>query len=207
MKLIKPQKPIETSGRRSSVEHLHFVPGIWVNEKYYWLYNSTEKVIYDEALILNMKQEHIHSKIHLSKIIVSNHGNQDKDIKIMGMHYFPNIDQEHLTFISPTDKHIFHHNGEDVFLVNGQTADEGVSQYTTIPIWNAFTDQIWNSLETGSLKYQPMAKGPAVSIFALNLKVERHSTKKVNSWAIAGVSRNEVISMEQALLKKRETYF
>ncbi|WP_251551382.1 hypothetical protein [Neobacillus muris] len=203
MKLIKPQKPSETVKRRYSAEHLQFVPGIWVNEKYYWLYNSTEKVIYDESLIVRVKQEHIHSKIRFSKIIVSNHSHQEKDIKLMAMHYFPSIDQDHLTFVSPADNRIFHLNGEEVFLVNGKTADSGIHQYTTIPIWKAFTSHIWNSPQNGALKYQPMAKGPAASIFAMDLKVEQHGSIKANTWTITGAGRNEVISMEQALLKNR----
>ncbi|WP_042458397.1 hypothetical protein [Neobacillus dielmonensis] len=203
MKLMKPQQLTETSKRPYSAERLQFVPGVWVNGKYYWLYNSTEKIIYDEGLIIKVNQEHIHSKIRFSKIMVSNHSNREKEIKIMAMHYLPNIDPDHLVFVSPTDHHIFHHNGEDVFLVNGKTVEMGISQYTNMPIWNAFTDQIWNSLETGTLKYQPMAKGPAVSIFAMNLKLDKHATSKVTTWAISGTSRNEVVSMEQALLKNR----
>ncbi|MFK9093293.1 hypothetical protein ACJEBI_17650 [Bacillus salipaludis] len=201
MNLTELQKNQHIPKSQLPTEILQFVPGIWVNGKYLWLQNCTEKVIYDEELIMKVKQEQIHSKIRFSSIFVSNHSNQTKEIKILAMHHFLNVGQDHLTFVSPTDNQIFHHANKKVFLVNAQYQHSGMQEYTAIPLWNAYTDQIWSSLQNGSLKYQPMAKGSAASIFAMKISIAPHETSKMNTWTITGSSKNELISMEHALLK------
>jgi hypothetical protein len=186
---------------------LQFVPGIWVNGKYLWLQNCTEKVIYDEELIMHVKQEQLHSKIWFSTIYVSNHSNQTKEITILAMHHFTNVGQDQLAFVSPTENRIFHHAKNKVFLVNGQYNKSGIKDYTTMPLWKAYTDQVWSSIQKGNLKYQPMAKGPAASIFAINMSIAPHETSKMNTWTVTGSSKNELISMEKALLKNTSISF
>jgi len=180
---------------------LQFVPGIWVNGQYFWLQNCTEKVIYDEELIIKVKQEQLYSNIRFSSVYVSNHGNQTKEIKVLVMHYFLYVGQDHLVFVSPIDRHIFHHANQKVFLVNAQYNKTDKIEYTAIPQWNAYTDQIWGSIQKGNLKYQPMAKGPAASIFAVKMSISPHETSKMNTWTITGSSKNELISIEKALIK------
>ena len=118
------------------------------------------------------------------------------------MHHYANIKQDNLTFVSPTDNRIFHVADNGVYLVNSKFEGYGMKEYTTIPQWSASTDQIWSSLHKGSLKYQPMAGGPAASIFAIKMSLDQHETKKMNAWTIAGTSKNELISMEQGLIKR-----
>ncbi|MCM3566612.1 hypothetical protein [Neobacillus mesonae] len=187
--------------RQSSVEQLHFIPGIWVDGRYFWLPNQMEKVLYGDGLILKVLKKQIHTKISFNQLIISNHGSHEKNIKILAMHHFQNVNKDCLTFISPTDQRIFHHGGQNVFLVNLQHHKEDIKEYTTIPLWNAFTDQIWSSLQKGHLKYQPMAKGPAASILAVNIKVNPQKTEKISTWSISGKNKNDLIAMEQALLK------
>jgi len=201
MNLIELQKNNLTSKSQLPIDILQFVPGIWVNGKYLWLQNCTEKVIYNEELIIKVKQEQIHSKIRFSSVYVSNHGNKTKEIKILGMHYFFNVGQDHLAFVSPIDHHIFHHVNKKVFLVNAQYNNSDLAEYTAMPLWSAHTDQIWGSLQKGTLKYQPMAKGPAASILAIKMSIAPHETSKMNTWAITGSNKNELMLMEKALLK------
>ncbi|GHH96998.1 hypothetical protein [Neobacillus kokaensis] len=189
------------SKRLASIGKLQYIPGIWVNGKYFWLQNRMEKVIYEEGLIIKVEQKHLHSKIHFFNIFVSNHSHQSKDIKILAMHHFQNAHQDHLTFVSPTDQRIFHHAGQNVFLVNLMHNESETKEYTTMPLWNVYTNQIWSSLQNGTLKYQPMAKGPAASILAEKITVSPQKTEKISTWTIAGKNKNEVIAMEQALLK------
>lgn len=205
--LTEQQKNLQTSNPQLPIEKLQFVPGIWVNGKYLWLQNCTEKVIYDEELIIKVKQEQIHSKIRLSNVYVSNHGNQSKEIKILAMNHFLNVGQDHFTFVSPTDRHIFHHANKKVFLVNARYNHSGINEYTTIPLWKAYTDQIWSSLQKGNLNYQPMVKGSAASIFSIKTSIAPHETSKMTTWTISGSSKNELISMEQALLKNTSISF
>jgi hypothetical protein len=190
-----------SSKHQPSRDLLQFIPGIWVNEKYYWLYNQAEKVVYDEALIVRTKQEQIHSKIRFSNVFVSNHSSQIKEIKLLGMYLFPDIHHENLTFISPSESRIFHHANQHVFLVNGNFNGTGLKEYTTIPLWSAFTDRIWSSLKTGSLRYQPMVKGQAASIFAMKMMIQPHMTNKMSTWTIAASRKSELVALEQGLLK------
>ncbi|MFJ5715370.1 hypothetical protein [Neobacillus sp. NPDC093127] len=203
--LTESQNNQQTSKRQQPFETLQFIPGIWVNGMSYWLQNCTEKVIYNEELVIKVKLEQIHSKIRLAHIYVSNHSKQWKEIKVLAMHHYSNVSQDNVTFISPTDNRIFHHTNNHVFLVNGLNQGEGLKECTTILQWYAYTDQIWSSLQKGSLKYQPIAKGPAASIFAMKVSVEPRETSKMNTWTITGTNKNELISMDEGLLKRIET--
>lgn len=180
---------------------LHLIPGIWVNGKYFWLHSTTEKVIYEEELIIRMTKKQIHSKIAFHHIFVSNHSHQPKEIKIMAMHHFQSVNQDCLTFVSPIDQRIFHHAGHDVYLVNLFYDDSKLPEYTTILLRNVFSDQIWSSLKTGSLHYLPLAKGPSASIHAVKMTIQPQKVEKVSTWTISGKNKNEVIALEQALLK------
>ncbi|AZU63335.1 hypothetical protein [Neobacillus mesonae] len=199
--IIELQKMKQFSKRKSSIGQLQLIPGIWINGKYFWLQNQMEKVIYEEGLIIKIKQKPIHSKIHYYRVFVSNHSNQAKDVKILAMHHFQNVNQDSLAFVSPTEQRIFHHSEEKVFLVNLKHNESEVKEYTTMPLWNVYTDQIWSSLDNGTLRYQPMAKGPAASILAENITVYPQKTETLSSWAIIGKNKREVLAIEQALLK------
>jgi len=179
----------------------HLIPGIWVNGNYLWLHNGTEKVIYEEKIIMKVKQEQLHSRICFSTFYVSNHSNEAKEITVMAMHHFSSLEQDQLTFVSPTEHHIFHHTNQRIILINGQYDQALRNMSTVIPIWKACTDQIWSSIEKGSLRYHPMVKGPAASIRAIKMTIPPHETSKMNTWTIAGSSKNEIITMEKALLK------
>ena len=188
--------------RQDLTEQLQFIPGIWVNGKYFWLQNCLEKVLYDEELVIRVKQEQTHSKIRSANVYVSNHGTSVKEIKLLAMHHYTHISHDNLTFVSPTDNRVFHLANKRVFLVNVNHDGFGTKEYTAIPQWYAYTDQIWASLPKGTLKYQPMAKGPAASIFAIKMSLQPRETNKVNTWTISGTNKNELLLMEQALLKQ-----
>ncbi|WP_144563190.1 hypothetical protein [Neobacillus bataviensis] len=185
-----------------AMDSLHLIPGIWVNGKYFWLQDTMEKVIYDEELVIKVKKEQIHSKICLSNVSVNNHSHKTKQIHFLAMHHFLNVGQDNLTFLSPVENHIIHHAKTQVYLVNGHCNHASMKEYTAVPMRNAYTDRIWSSIEKGSLKYQPMAKGPAASIFKMTTSIGPHQTRKMDTWTISGSSKNELILLEKALLKK-----
>ncbi|WP_237389603.1 hypothetical protein [Bacillus sp. USDA818B3_A] len=196
------QKKNDRSNPDSAMEALQFVPGMWVDGKYFWLKNTMEEVIYEESLLIKVKQEQLHSKISLSSVLVSNHSDQSKQITILAMHHFRDNEPDHLTFGSPVDNHIFHHANKMIYLVNGRCSKACMKEYTTVPLWNAYTDRIWASIEKGNLKYQPMAKGPAASILTMSMSIEPHQTAEMDTWIISGTNKNELFSIEKALLKK-----
>ncbi|WP_307404066.1 hypothetical protein [Neobacillus ginsengisoli] len=201
IKLTEGKNNNQNRFTQKSLDRLEFIPGIWVNGKSYWLQHNTEKVINVEALVLKVKQDHIHSKIHFFNLYVSNHSNQTKEMKILAQHHYTNVSQEHFTFISPADNRIFHLANNNVFLVNGQCDGVGIQECTIQPFWRIYIDQIWSSLRNGSLIYQPMAKGPASSIFTMKISVGPRETKKSSIWSISALNKDEVISLDQALLK------
>ncbi|MEH7074044.1 hypothetical protein [Neobacillus drentensis] len=206
MKLIEQlqnQKP--TYSQQLSQDALQLIPGIWVNGKYFWLQNSMEKVLNEEELIIKVKQEHPHSKIRYSSIYISNHGKESKEVKILAMHYHPIVIHDQLAFVSPTDSMIFHLANKNIYLVNGACNGMGMKEYTAMPQWNAFTDQIWSSLPKGTLNYHPMAKGPAASIFSMKMKIGPHEIGKMSTWTITGSNKNELLSLEHALMKQTES--
>jgi hypothetical protein len=197
------QKHKQTPIHQLPLEPLQFIPGLWVDGKYFWLQGCTEKVFNEEELIIKVKQEQYHSKIRFSSVYVSNHSEQPKDVKLLAMHYYPNVIQDNLAFVSPTDNRIFHLANKHIFLVNAEYSGAGRKEYTTMPQWNVYTDKIWSSLQKGNLNYIPMSKGPAASIFAVKMTIEPHGIRKMNTWTITGSNKNELISMEQALLMKK----
>ncbi|WP_378574910.1 hypothetical protein [Neobacillus cucumis] len=196
------QKIKQAANLEVVTDGLQFVPGIWVNGKYLWLQNTMEKVIYDKLLAIKVKQEQIQSKISLSSVYVSNHSQKSIQVQFLAMHHFSNIGQKHLTFVSPIEKHLFHHTDHTVYLVNGYCDKADMKEYTAIPLRYAYTDRIWSSIEKGNLKYQPMSKGPAASIFTMSMIIEPHETCKMDTWSINGASKAEVLTLEKALLKK-----
>jgi hypothetical protein len=187
--------------RHSSKAQLSFTPGIWVNGKYEWLQNCNEKILYQEQIIMKVKQEQIHSKIHLSHVYVSNHSHTPKKVKILALHHHSQISQENFTFSSPREQVIFYYDQNEMFLVNGNSRGMGMEEYTIQPYWNVLTDKIWSCLEKGNLKYQPMAKGPAASIFTLETEVKPHESIKFDTWVIKGKNKLELMRLDQALLR------
>lgn len=201
MNLAERKNNKKSYARNAPIEQLQLIPGLWVNGNCFWMQDQAEKVIYEEGLVMKVKQEQLHSRIRFSTVYVSNYSNQKKEVRILTMHQYPNPTGEQLTFVSPTDNRIFHLANKTVYMVNGQYNGIGMRDSTVMPQWNAFTDQIWSSLKKGCLKYQPMVKGLAASIFMEYLTLDSHETKKMNTWTIWGTSKDEVQSIERALLK------
>ncbi|WP_066064231.1 hypothetical protein [Neobacillus soli] len=205
--LTESQKSNQYLMDQLPTETLQFIAGMWINGKYLWLHDCTEKVIYEEEIIIKVKEEQPHSKIRLSTVYVSNHSKQTKEIKVLAMHHYSPVCQDNLTFVSPLDHHIFHHGNKRMFLVNAKHEGAGMKEYTAVPKWNVYTDRIWSSLQKGSLTYQPMAKGPAASVFAMKMSTAPHGTSKMSTWTITGADKNELISIEQALFKNTSISF
>jgi hypothetical protein len=203
IKLSEPKNIDKRTLRKGTVEFLEYIPGIWLDGKSYWLHNSGEKVLYEEEIIVKVKQEQVHSKIRYLNLYVSNHSSKIKEMKILVMYHYSHAAPEQFSFVSPTENVIYHLANKHVYMVNGQCNGIGIKEYTIQPYWNVFTDRIWSCLEKGSLRYQPMAKGHSANIIAMKVSIEPHETVKFSTWSIKGKSKSELISLDKALLANR----
>jgi hypothetical protein len=180
---------------------LQLVIGIWIKGQTYWLHNQSEKIITNEKLTVKIKQENIFSKIRNSHILITNHDKIEKNVKLVLMHRYIHASKDHLAFISPTDQVIFHLANKKVFLVNGHCEGQAIQQATIQPFWSINTGYMWHCENKGTLKYQPMAKGIAVSMFTFNLSISSHETKMASTWTIQGEAKSELLNVNDALLK------
>lgn len=186
------------------LEQLEFIPGIWVNGKCFWLQHSGEKILYDEEIIVKVKQEHVHSKISFYNLYVSNHSSVIKDIKILAMYHYSYPSSDQFSFVSPTENVIFQLADRKIYMINGHCNGEGITEYTNQPFWNVFTDRIWHKQDKGALKYQPMARGHSASILAMKMFIHPHETANVSTWCIRGTDKNELIFLDKALKATRK---
>jgi hypothetical protein len=180
---------------------LIFTPGLWINGKVYWLGDSTEKLLLLEDLSIKMKQANIHSKVDFFDIFVTNHSKTDREAKLILMQRHSETANEHFSFVSPNDDVIFHFADKQIYLVSGINSCGKMKQCTVQPIWNIGTDRLWSCRESGVLSYQPMAKGAAASIFALDLRMGPRETQKSSCWMIEGTEKKTIINLNQMLLK------
>lgn len=175
--------------------------GIWIDGKTYWIHNGTEKLIPDEAISIKINKVSIHSKIGFFDIYVTNHSESEKEIKLIVTHSFEKFHKDDLTFFSPSEKVIYHLTNRAFYLVNGQINGSLFSDYTMQPVWNIYTDQFWDCQNKGTLKYQPMSKGPSNSLFVFEMKIPGLKTHKANTWMISGNTRSELLGLNQVVLK------
>ncbi|MGG5255050.1 hypothetical protein ACQYAD_16585 [Neobacillus sp. SM06] len=202
-KLTELDKVEEISFSSTKLDSLHFTPGIWLNGNCHWLHDVREKVMYSEKMTVKVVLERIHSKIWYYRLFVSNHSTEPKDMKVLAAHYHPNLLEKQFSFASPTDRNVYHLINEDVYMVNARCNGKPANEYTIQPFWNLISNQIWNCEHLGSLKYQPMVKGPATSILALDTTIGARETVQIQSWVIHGKSRQEVGLLNHVLLNKQ----
>jgi hypothetical protein len=197
-------RPISSAGLPNmNNDHLLYTPGLWIDGRMRWFKNGDEKLIFEEEVTVNSKKVHVHSKVYFYSLYISNHSQNEKNVKVVTMHQHPNAERDHLAFVSPSENVIFHLTNNKVFLVNGNCDGDGLKQYTIQPPWSIYSDQIWSNLQKGSLKYQPLNKGGAISLFSIDMNIPPKTTGKANTWIITGESKNELIKLDQLLLKNR----
>ena len=182
-------------------ERLIATPGIWINGKTYWLHNEREKSILEEGISIHVKQRTPHSKISYLDIYISNHERKEKQLKLLMMHQHENQLKEHFSFVSPVEKVIYHLAGQNVYLVNGSFNGEQISQCTIQSQWNFYKNTYWDCLEKGILKYQPMVKGIAVSLYSFKIDLQGRETVKSSSWIISGKNKSEILDLNACFLK------
>ncbi|OCA91113.1 hypothetical protein A8F94_04440 [Bacillus sp. FJAT-27225] len=177
--------------------------GIWVNGKVNWNFDNRETILYEEELTMRVTEEKPHSKITMITYHIVNHSSDEKRIKLLSMNYLKTAQSDHFAFISPADNTIFHLAGEKMFMIDGLNESRNKWESTVIPSWIIHSEEIWASLKNGQLKYQPTAKGNPASLLSKTFIIPPGMTQKANSWIICGNDKNELVFLNDALLKNR----
>jgi hypothetical protein len=180
---------------------LQIMVGIWINGHTYWLQNQTEKMLTEEMLSIRVKQQSPSSQTRQSEIFITNHNYAETTIKVLVQHRYVHASKDHLSFISPKENVIFHLANSRIFLVNGCCEGKLMQQPTIQPLWVVNTEHIWKCPSKGKLKYQPMSKGIAVSMFTFDLHLPSNQTRKATTWTIHGETKNELLKVNHSLLK------
>ncbi|MGJ7921371.1 hypothetical protein [Neobacillus sp. LXY-4] len=175
--------------------------GLWIDGKIFWVKNGTEKLIQAEAISIKINQRNIHSKIRFFDIFVTNHSEKMKQLKLIVLNSCEKFAKDDLTFISPIEKVIYHLARRTIHLVNGQMNGTLLNEYTVQPVWNIYTDKFWDCQKKGTLKYQPLSHGPSNSLFTINMNIPASKTCKANTWIISGETKEELLRLNQVVLK------
>lgn len=184
-------------------EKLAIATGLWINGKVYGRFEARETLLYGEELTLKVAEENPHSKIAVLNYFICNHGKGEKTIKLLVMHLPKAFIMDHFSFISPADQTVFHLEGEKMFLVGGLSGEAVKWEATVIPSWHISSNCIWGDMEKGILKYSPLAKGNPASILSTEIAVPAGKSVRLASWVISGESKDELVSLKNALLKNR----
>jgi hypothetical protein len=175
--------------------------GVWIDGKTYWLKNEEEKFLVQEGISIKVTKESLHSEINYFNFLIMNHEQTPQKVKLLIMHHHKHPTKEHFSFISPTDKVIYHFADQMIYLVNGRPAGNGISECTIQPQWNVLSEVFWSSRDHGTLKYMPMLKGSAISIYALTHELDGGEMQKCNSWVISGNNKEELMQLNSSILK------
>lgn len=187
--------------KNCDINKMKTIPGIWIDGKTYWLNEDSERLLTEEKITINRKQRHIHSNVDLSDVYITNHANHLRQCKLLFAHHYEYATRDHFTFISPVDNVIFHLADHVIYLVNGHYYGKNFTQSTVQPYWKYQTDYIWSNREQGILRYQPMAKGTAVSLIGMEITLMPKETTVGTGWIVFGKSKEKLLKLNQVVAK------
>ena len=181
---------------------LSVIIGVWVNGKTYWMKPGADKLILEEGITLLLQQNIVEDKVRLYNVELSNQSKCPISTKLLIQHRYHQLDNSHLSFISPSENVVFHLAGDLVHLANGNIDDGKIKRICTVqPLWNIYSNKIWDCPESGTIQYRPMAKGQVASLFIYDFKSIGKGTYRGKSWVISGENETELIKLNEALLK------
>ncbi|MEW9107745.1 hypothetical protein ACQCT6_02165 [Cytobacillus gottheilii] len=180
---------------------LRMFPGIRVDGVTYWLNGGLQQTLHEIGLSIHVKELHIHSKVRYYKVYVTNHYPFSRKVNVLLQYKHETHSREHVSFVSPVDNLVYHLADQTVYLVNGYLENEKMSECTIQPYWNIHTDNIWAESASGRLKYLPMVKGNAVSLYTKEIEFDGRQTCEGESWIISGSSKTELQNLNSVLLK------
>lgn len=182
------------------VQGIEVIPGIWMNGKTYWFKPEVETIIPEEGISVYMKKEENTSSLQLYRTIITNYRASKAHVKLLIQNRHLQCSQ-HFSFISPFEKVAFHLDNQLVYLANGYCQEKTNGASTIQPLKNVFDDTIWTCAEKGYLKYNPMGKEDAVSLFLYEYNFRGKEALEGKSWVISGDNEEELIKLNASLLK------
>ncbi|MDQ0269446.1 hypothetical protein [Cytobacillus purgationiresistens] len=202
MKIIEPAQSFsEQFSNPIQNSKLILTPGLWIDGHTHWLDSGMEKIFAEKGISIRIKEMDIHSKVRFYKLYVTNHDQNNRKVKLLMAHRYIFPVREHVSFISPSENVIYHVADKKTFLINGHLRGNIKQECTVQPYWNVYNDQIWSHNDKSVLKYHPMVKGHAVSIYAHNVDFQGKESIEGEAWVISDMDKNELIDINHALLK------
>ncbi|KON87048.1 hypothetical protein AF332_09645 [Sporosarcina globispora] len=194
------QSDVYEEMEKAPIGKLKMILGLWIDGKTYWMENRSKEVFPEENISVQIKKESIHSKVSYFRSYITNHADKPRTVKLLLQHRHEYSCREHFSFISPAENVIFHMADSKLFLVNGQLNGKKMEECTIQPYWNIYSDQIWTCRKKGILKYHPMAKGNATSVFSLDAVFDGRGTIEGESWIVRGDSKSEILQYNSLLI-------
>ena len=195
------QSHVSRDKQQALIDGLLVIPGIWVSGKTYWMKQGKKELSLEEGISLHLKQEYDQNHTQLFSFELTNHHDHPESVKVLFQHRSQYWDNEHVSFISPTEDAVFHMGADQVHLVNGCMGKGEVRKMCTIqPLWNIYKNRIWDCLESGKIQYRPMAKGNVVSLLIYDYHFLGKGTFAGETWVINGKNDAELIHLNSSLL-------
>ena len=188
------------NNERASTDYFHVTPGIWIGGKTYWLQQEVEELNLDEGIFLHIKKEEFQPDISMLVVSITNQSFCPLHAKLI-FQYRQKVFQEDFSFISPTKNVIFHLANNTLNLISGQSSSNTKSSCTVQPLWNIYDNKIWTCVQSGKLKYSPMANGNPVSIQIFDFDIEENETCIGKSWLISGQCETDLLKLNEMLIK------
>lgn len=191
------------SNQHALIAGLHVIPGIWVNGKTYWMKQGKDKILLEEGISLNLKQEYSLDNTQIFSFELTNHRDHPESVKVLLQHRSQYWDNDHVSFISPLENAVFHLADNQLHLVNGYIGKGEVRKTCTVqPLWNIYKNRYWDCLESGKIQYRPIAKGNVVSLLIYDYHFMGKGAFEGETWILNGNNEAELINLNSVLLKR-----
>lgn len=105
-------------------------------------------------------------------------------------------------FYDPTKNAVLHYKGRRVFLVNGQTSQGGISDYTVGVFDFGDKEGSWRDAEDGLLSKNAVEHGPVDSVISLECPCQGSSQAEMTYWLCAAETIDDAYKLNEVVLKK-----
>jgi hypothetical protein len=113
-------------------------------------------------------KEEPHDEGAVISFTVENKKRIHRRLKLFFLLDWRNAGEERLSFVSPDDHLVYHHSSTKVSMIDYQVSS-GMIRRSLYPLTDKGIFHWKETLKTGSLLYQPLLKGPALTVVSFDL--------------------------------------